>query len=208
MAETSLTLPRVARYITGLLALLLASACVAEPASDDNAAFGADPGDATMTMTLDSMIPGLRQPRTNLLIGGQPSSAAWPALGAAGVRTVINLRPDSELGGRDESAEVAAAGLIYRQIPVAGSDDITMANALALWKLIDQAEGKVAVHCASGNRVGALLALGAAQHGMDIEAAVAFGKSAGLGNAETRVREVLAAQADPAPPEVSAPAPR
>lgn len=201
-----MTQPRIARLSTGLLALLLASACAAPAAPDDGAAV--DSASAMATGALDSTIPGFRQPRANLLIGGQPSPAAWPALGAAGVSTVINLRPDSEMDGRDESAEVAAAGLAYRQIAVAGADDITMANALVLWKLIDQAEGKVAVHCASGNRVGALLALGAAQHGMDTEAAVAFGRSAGLGSAETRVREVLAAQGGPATTAVSAPAQR
>lgn len=203
-----MTHPRIARHTSGLLVLLLASACAAPAAPDDGAAVGTDSANAMAATTLDSMIPGFRQPRIDLFTGGQPTSAAWPALGAAGVRTVINLRPDSELDGRDESAEVAAAGMAYRQIAVAGADDITMANALALWKLIDQAEGKVAVHCASGNRVGALLALGAARHGMDTEAAVAFGKSAGLGGAETRVREVLAAQGGPAAPAVSAPAQR
>lgn len=203
-----MTHPRIARHTTGLLAMLLLSACSVAPAPDEGTAVVAESADAMTTTTLDSMIPGFKQPRDNLLIGGQPTSAAWPALGAAGVRTVINLRPDSELGGRDESAEVAGAGLAYHQIAVDGSDDITVANALALWKLIDQAEGKVAVHCASGNRVGALLALGAAQHGMDTEAAVAFGRSAGLGSSEARVREVLAAQGGPAAPAVSVPAQR
>lgn len=201
-----MTHPRIARHSIGLLVLLLASACAAPAASDVGAAVATDSADALAATTLDSMIPGFKQPRMDLLTGGQPTSTAWPALGAAGVRTVINLRPDSELDGRDESAEVAAAGLTYHQISVAGADDITMGNALALWKLIDQAEGTVAVHCASGNRVGALLALGAARHGMDTEAAVAFGKSAGLGGAETRVREVLAAQGASAAPAVSAPA--
>lgn len=204
-----MTHPRTARRTTALMSVLLLSACSAAPAQYDGAAVVAEPADAMTTTTLDSMIPGFKQPRTNLLTGGQPTSAAWSALGAAGVGTVINLRPDSELDGRDESAEVAGAGLAYHQIAVDGADDITVANALALWKLIDQAEGKVAVHCASGNRVGALLALGAAQHGMDTEAAVAFGRSAGLGSAEARVREVLAAaRPGPAAPAVSAPAQR
>ena len=166
------------------LAALLAAPAPALAAPDEAGA--GEPATA-----LESTIPGLRQPRTRLLTGGQPAVDAWSRMGAAGVRTIINLRTDEELGGRDEAGEVAAAGLAYRQLPVAGAGDITAANALALWRLIDQADGTVVVHCASGNRVGALLALGAAQHGMDTEAAVAFGKAAGLGNAEARVREVL-----------------
>lgn len=173
-----------------LLAALLAAPTAALAAPDE--ASGSEPA-----MALESTMPGFRQPRTRLLTGGQPTMDAWSRMGAAGVRTIINLRTDDELDGRDEAAEVAAAGLAYRQLPVAGAGDITAANALALWRLIDQADGTVVVHCASGNRVGALLALGAAQHGMDTEAAVAFGKAAGLGNAEARVREVLAAPRSP-----------
>lgn len=168
--------------ISFVLAALLAAPALADGAS------GSEPVTA-----LESTIPGFRQPRAQLLTGGQPGIDAWSRMDAAGVRTIINLRTDEELDGRDEAAEVAAAGLAYRRLPVAGAGDITAANALALWRLIDEVDGPVVVHCASGNRVGALLALGAAQHGMDTEAAIAFGKSAGLGNAEARVREVLAA---------------
>ena len=49
-----------------------------------------------------------------------------------------------------------------------------------------------------GTDVGALLAIGAATHGgMDTESAIAFGRSAGLGSAEARVREVLAETSAP-----------
>ena len=169
------------------IAFVLAALAAAPTLAAAEEASGSEPATAP-----ESTIPGFRQPRARLLTGGQPSVEAWSRMGAAGVRTIINLRPDEELRSRDEAAEVTAAGLAYRQLPVAGAGDITAANALALWRLIDQAEGTVVVHCASGNRVGALLALGAAQHGMDTEAAIAFGKAAGLGNAEARVREVLA----------------
>ena len=169
-----------------MLSVLLAAAAPARAAPDDASASATAPA-------LESTIPGFRQPRTALLTGGQPGAQAWSRMGAAGVRTIINLRTDAELAGRDEAGEVAAAGMTYRQLPVAGASDITAANALELWRLIDQADGTVLVHCASGNRVGALLALGAAQHGMDTEAAIAFGKAAGLGSAEARVRAVLAA---------------
>ena len=107
--------------------------------------------------------------------------------------TIINLRPDAELGARDEAAEVRDAGMAYRVIPVAGPADITLANASLLWSALAQTPGTTAVHCSSGNRVGALLAIGAAtKGGMDTETAIAFGRAAGLGNAEGRVREVLA----------------
>ena len=127
-------------------------------------------------------VPVLLVPREGLFVAqGQPGADDWRALAARGIATVINLRPDGELEGRDEAAEVAAAGLAYRQVPVAGLAGITTDNASLLWQAIRDAEGPVLVHCASGNRVGALLALGAAnEDGIAPDQALAFGRSAGL----------------------------
>ena len=49
----------------------------------------------------------------------------------------------------------------------------------------------VLVHCGSGNRVGALLALQKSQEGADVEAAVAYGKEGGLTRLEEHVRKLL-----------------
>ncbi|HEU4773718.1 MAG TPA: sulfur transferase domain-containing protein [Lysobacter sp.] len=142
--------------------------------------------------TLASAISGLREPRAGLYTAGQPDVGAWTAAARHGVTTVVDLRPENELAGRDEAAEVAAAGLAYHRLPVAGAGDVNMDNAEQLRQLIEQAPGPVLVHCASGNRVGALLALGAAKgNGMTTEQAIAFGRDAGLGSLEPRVREVL-----------------
>ncbi|MFC3550859.1 beta-lactamase hydrolase domain-containing protein [Lysobacter cavernae] len=150
---------------------------------------------ATPSMNLRDTLPNLRQPRAALLTAGQPPARAWKALAADGVTTVINLRPTDEMGGRDEAAEVAAAGLRYHALPVAGAGDITTDNARGLWTLIAQAQahGKVLVHCASGNRVGALLAIAAAgEGGVSAEQALQFGRAAGLAGLEPLVREQLA----------------
>ncbi|WP_147652561.1 beta-lactamase hydrolase domain-containing protein [Vulcaniibacterium gelatinicum] len=137
-------------------------------------------------------LAAFREPQPGLLTGGQPDAAAWPALAARGVRTVINLRPQAEMGGRDEAAEVAAAGLRYVNLPVAGAADITPAQADALWAALQGSDGAVLVHCASGNRVGALLALAMQRHGgMTPEQALAFGRAAGLKGLEPVVRERL-----------------
>lgn len=142
--------------------------------------------------TLASVIPGLREPRAGLYTAGQPDAGAWSVAARHDVTTVIDLRPEGEMKGRDEATEVAAAGLAYHRLPVAGADDVNTANAEQLQRLIAQAPGPVLVHCASGNRVGALLALGAAKDdGMTTDHAIAFGREAGLGSLELRVREVL-----------------
>ena len=156
--------------------------------------------DTTQPATADAGIPALREPSEGLLSAGQPDAGAWEALKAQGVTTVVNLRPDAEVQGRDEAADVAAAGMAYHQIPVAGTDDLTADNAARLWRLIEGAEGRVLVHCASGNRVGALLAIGAVNEGgMTPEEALAFGASAGLTHPrlEAAVRERLGSPAAP-----------
>lgn len=144
-------------------------------------------------------IPNLQHPAAQLFTAGQPEAQAWPALARSGVRTVINLRPEAEMAGRDEPAEVAAAGMAYHSIPVDGADGLTLESAHRLWTLLQQAEGDVLVHCASANRAGALLAIAAARHdGLAPEEAIAFGRAAGMTGTEARVREVLgAAQAPP-----------
>ncbi|RZL90617.1 MAG: hypothetical protein EOP73_29195 [Variovorax sp.] len=75
-------------------------------------------------------------------------------------------------------------GLLNRPI-----DD---ANANALRAALQAADGPVLVHCASGNRVGGLLALMQARSGeMTTEQALEFGRSAGMTGTEARVRELL-----------------
>lgn len=145
-----------------------------------------------VSMKQHATIPNVRQPRANLITGGQPDATAWSHLAAQGVHTVINLRSPLEMGERDEAAEVAAAGLGYHAVPVAGADDITEAKGRELWSLLQRESGTVLVHCASGNRVGALIAIGAAKAGgLAPRAALELGKASGLTGAEPRVRELL-----------------
>lgn len=147
--------------------------------------------------------PQWHQPRPGLYTGGQPSPADWAALKAQGVTMVVNLRPDAEMAGRNEAAEVAAAGMAYIGIPVAGADAVNADNARRLWTLLKTSDRPVFVHCASGNRAGALLAIGAAHSGgMTPEAALEFGRQAGLTSLEPVVRERLGMP----PPAPAAPA--
>ena len=171
--------------LAALLAALISVACAAPRPHDGQEA----------SAMRDLPVPQLHLPREGLVTGGQPEATAWPVLAQRGVTTVINLRPKAEMAGRDEAAEVAAAGMRYAEIPVAGAAGITLENARALRALLEGANGPVLVHCASGNRVGALIALGAADAGVDTEQAIAQGLAAGLTGAEARVRELLAAPA-------------
>jgi protein tyrosine phosphatase (PTP) superfamily phosphohydrolase (DUF442 family) len=78
-------------------------------------------------------------------------------------------------------------------IPVGGREDLTDAKAEELGALLaDAAARPLAIHCASGNRVGALLAIEAARvEGKTAAEALELGRAAGLGGMEPAVREVL-----------------
>lgn len=138
----------------------------------------------------------LRQPLPGLYTAGQPAAGDWQAIKARGVRTVVNLRAPGELKDRDEAAEVRAAGLRYIEIPVSGADGINPANARALHGALAPAHGGgVLVHCASGNRAGALLALEQREFdGVAPVRALEIGKAAGVTGLEGKLRQALGVQ--------------
>lgn len=126
---------------------------------------------------------------------GQPDEAALESLKAADYAAVIDLRmPDEDRGLADERAAVEGLGMSYIALPINGGADITFENANALNELIAQFDKPVLVHCGSGNRAGALLALRASMNGADDETAVEAGKETGLTRLEDVVRQRLQAR--------------
>lgn len=131
-------------------------------------------------------------PEENIYSSGQPDEAAINKLKAFDFSTIINLRPDSEMQGSQQAQWIENADMQYIVLPITGPDDITFANAERLHGLLTQAHGKVLIHCATGNRVGALLALCAAQYkNLPTEQAIAYGKAGGLSKLEDKVRAML-----------------
>jgi uncharacterized protein (TIGR01244 family) len=131
------------------------------------------------------------QPAANLITGGQPSQADLKMLQAAGISKVINLRGPDEIISFDEQAAAETLGMTYISLPVAGAGDVTVDKARALYQHL-QGDEKILVHCASGNRVGALLAIGAHDiNGKSVTESLAFGRAAGLSSLEPKVQTVL-----------------
>ncbi|MGV6493517.1 beta-lactamase hydrolase domain-containing protein [Stenotrophomonas rhizophila] len=128
------------------------------------------------------------QPRPQLYSAGQPSAAQLHQAADAGVRTVIDLRQPEEDRGFDETAAAERLGLRYVRIPVAGAAGLTEANARALHAALENSQGPVLVHCASGNRAGALLALLQARQGASLDQALEFGRKAGMTSLEAPTR--------------------
>lgn len=134
-----------------------------------------------------------RQPEPGLITGGVPeSSAGWEALARSGVRLVIDLRADEEVAA-DELAAIAAAGLRREVVTVTGEAELDLPTARALDTLLDATAGTpTAIVCASGNRVGALLAVeGFWLDGLSADAALERGRAAGLTRLEPTVRQLL-----------------
>jgi uncharacterized protein (TIGR01244 family) len=149
-------------------------------------------GKADSNVLID--IPNACTPAAGLCTGGRPSEAHLREARARGIRTVVNLCPHSEPCGYDEPALVQSLGMHYVNIPIAGAADLTTENARLLTAAIAEAGPKhpVLVHCASGNRVGALFAIKARRiDGAGVEEALAIGRSAGLKAMEPAVRQLL-----------------
>lgn len=133
-----------------------------------------------------------KHPAENLMTGGQPSLADLAELKARGVTTVINLRGLSENLGFDEAEELKRLGMTYVQIPMSSAADLTADNATKLDEALKNIDGTALVHCASGNRVGALFALREFQiNGKTAEEAMAFGTSAGMTGLAPAVQSLL-----------------
>ncbi len=137
--------------------------------------------------------PTVSDPKPNPLTGRQLDQEQMASLQALGYRTFISLRPADEAGAGWEEEYAEAAGLNFHRLPVAGPDDVNLENAESLTRLLDPTGSSAAViYCATGNRVGALLALKA--HFLDghtPEEALRFGRESGLTRLEPRVRELL-----------------
>ena len=95
-----------------------------------------------------------------LLVGGQPSQDALTRARDAGITTVISLRTPAEEGFEEERSQAEALGMRFISIPVDGAAGLTEDNAHRLDETLQSVEpAETLLHCGSGNRVGALLAL-------------------------------------------------
>jgi len=162
-------LPTLVRTAAVLLALLLAGcASNTEQAVDVEALRAAE-------------IVNFRAPSETVLSSGQPTEEQLRVMAAAGVRHVINLRAPDEEVDFDERTAVESLGMRYYSIPVSGAGGINAQNAATLQALLVSAGDEPAlIHCATGNRVGGLMALQAHAAGESVDAAIAEGARWGM----------------------------
>jgi uncharacterized protein (TIGR01244 family) len=132
-----------------------------------------------------------KQYTEQFIVGGQPTDADLSTLAKNGIKTVINLRGTGEFSEFDEKEKVEALGMKYIAIPIAGASGINKEN-LELFSAAIKNLNTAFIHCASGNRVGAMFALDAYYNNhANIEEAVIIGKKSGLTGLENKVRKVM-----------------
>ena len=101
----------------------------------------------------------------------------------------------TEDAGFDEAAKLAELGITYHSLPLSGATALSEESAVELDQLLRDAEYPLILHCASGNRAGAVLALRAFHiKGMSAGEAMMIGRRGGLTSMASRVEDYLASQ--------------
>ena len=127
-------------------------------------------------------INNFRAPESDVLATGQPTAEQFEIMAEQGIKHVINLRTLGEDAGFDEKTIVESLGMSYHSIPVSvGEGGINPENSQALQSLLEEFgdEGAV-VHCATGNRVGALISLSVFEDGGSLDDSIAEGARWGM----------------------------
>lgn len=113
------------------------------------------------------------------LVAGQIGPADVAEAAAAGIKTIVNNRPDGEEYCQPTGAEIEAAakaaGLAYCHIPIAGG--FSQADVEAMAEALEH--GPALAFCRSGTRSAYLWALARARQGEDAAALLSAAASAG-----------------------------
>lgn len=138
-------------------------------------------------------VTNIHHPSAQHFTSGQPTEAQLQAFKELGVTKVINLRSHEEMASIEESTWAANLGMSYHHLPVTGGDDLTRENVAEFHRIMSANEGdKTLLHCASSNRVGAMMALRAAWfQGATKEEALAKGQEYGMRSLEPLVEKLL-----------------
>jgi uncharacterized protein (TIGR01244 family) len=174
---------RIARCLPLVLALLVA-ACASDDAAQDAAAAGPPVPEPIVPADIEGLPDAMAI--GDVVIAGQPTPMQFAQLAPLGFVTVINLRPGSEMGFPEE-ALMRASGLKYVHIPFTpttlSDDDVTL--FLGEMSARKPGDGKLLIHCSTGNRSAALWAIWEITHlHVPVEEAVKRARAAGLKSPE------------------------
>lgn len=103
---------------------------------------------------------------------------------------MINLRGPAEVADFDEAGEATRLGFRYVALPITGPGDLDRERVRAFGQVREDAtrEGGVLIHCATSNRVGAMVALDEVlNRGATLDVALERGRAAGMATLEPAV---------------------
>jgi sulfide:quinone oxidoreductase len=127
--------------------------------------------------------PPLAELAPGLCAAGKLDPHDIEALAAAGVKTIINNRPDGEDPGQLPAAEArrlaASHGIAYHHIPVTGPT-LSRADVDAFAAALAAAPQPIVAHCRSGTRSTLLWALTRLRDGADPQALIAAAARHGI----------------------------
>ena len=164
--------------IIALLSFAAACQSTTEPVAE------ADHGPPPQTEALEPYTCGTVQRLHTLggvFLASQPAPADFEQAHMGGVRTVLDIRYDSETPDFDERAFVEGLGMTYLHRPWNGPDELTDDVFDDLRGALRDVEKPVLFHCASANRVGAIwLAHRVLDGGLSVGDALSEAKTVGM----------------------------
>lgn len=148
---------------------------------------------AIVSFNVSAGIESPKQMSDKLWVMGIPSNSQLTEFADQGGELVINLLSHKEMENSEEAAVVTRNGMAYYHVPVNGVDGVTLENARMVDRiLLKNSDKKAMVHCASSNRVGALMALRAGWlDGMPVEKALEIGREHGMTSLEGKIKSML-----------------
>lgn len=190
-----MTFRTAARFLLVLAVAPLAQACGVRD-DVENASDALSEGvasNATLELAVDLGVRNARMPMPGVLTGGQPTEEQFDALSEAGFTRFISLRPTDESGAGWEENHGGGAPHDFSRLPISGAESLTRENVETFAALLAQrGDEPTVLYCASGNRVGAMLALKAHWvDGVGAEEALAVGLDGGMTRLEGPVRGLL-----------------
>ncbi|MBV8889593.1 MAG: TIGR01244 family phosphatase [Alphaproteobacteria bacterium] len=132
---------------------------------------------------MSAQTPPLAALSPGLSVTGRLDAADIEALAQAGIRTIINNRPDSEDPGQLPAAEARrlaeARGIAYHHIPITAAT-LSRADVDAFSAASKSAPQPIVAHCRSGTRSSLLWALSRLRDGADPFALIAEAAKHGI----------------------------
>lgn len=134
----------------------------------------------------------MKQLHQNLYVAGQIQAQDFPALQEAGIKIIINNRPDGEQPGQLEQHTAAQLAeqhdMQYHYLPMANGQPLPETLVEDFKQVLDSSEDKILAHCRSGMRSSFIWALGQIADGaLTPDQTIAAAANAGIALHSARV---------------------